>query len=385
MKKSLMSTVIIGTCFSLTYCTKSEPSKDQGLTRLNLATLPDVTSPNANPSTPEKEALGKLLFWDPILSGEKDIACASCHHPNYGYADGIDLSIGVGGMGLADGRVAEMGDRIPIVGRNSPSIVNTAYNGLTFGQQYYFAEKAPMFWDSRASGLETQALGPLLSYEEMRGEAFAAEVALDSIVNRLRAIPQYVNLFSNAFGGGTNAITADNIANAISAFERTIISRNSLYDQYVTGNLGALNDVQKEGMELFFGKANCVDCHSGPMFSDYQGHNIGIQDNDKRDDTDSGIDGTYRFRTPTLRNITLTAPYMHSGTFNDLEGLIQYYNEAESANPLAHEMSELITPLALTTSEVQAVVSFLEALTDESYDKTIPSAVPSQLPVGGNI
>ena len=139
--------------------------------------------------------LGRLLFWDPILSGEKDVACATCHHPDFGYADGRALPIGVGGEGLGPSRIDATNDDIGLVGRNSPTIINTNFNGISANGNFDPAQ-APMFWDNRLRSLEAQALGPLLSFEEMRGHALSENVALDSLVNRLRNIGQYDTLFT---------------------------------------------------------------------------------------------------------------------------------------------------------------------------------------------
>ena len=365
-------------------CLENEENGDDRINLLKPETLPEVIDPADNPSSPSKIKLGKLLFFDPILSGERDVACATCHHPNHGYGDGLDLPIGVGGKGLSTNRIAGTDGRIPIVGRNAPTVINAAYNGLLSYHQQYNASKAPMFWDGRRTSLESQSLGPPTSFNEMRGDAYPEALTYDSIVARLKNIPEYVSLFSEAFGGGISSITEQNLGKAIASFERTIVSKNSPYDQYVRGNTMALNDKQKEGLLLFFNKANCSTCHSGPMFSDFSYYNLGIAENTKRDSPDKGQFNKFNFRTPTLRNVALTAPYMHNGTHETLEDVLDYYNEGKTENPEIGHINFKIKPLELSKDEVGSIIAFLTSLTDESYDKEVPARVPSGLKPGGN-
>ena len=365
-------------------CLQHEETSDARIKLMKPETLPEVSDPIDNPSSSSKIKLGKLLFFDPIMSGERDVACATCHHPNHGYTDGLDLSIGVGGKGLSTGRSEGAAGRIPIVGRNAPTVINAAYNGLLNYHQSYNPLQAPMFWDGRRKSLESQSLGPPTSFNEMRGDAYAEELTYDSIIARLKNIPEYVALFNEAFGGGTNSITKENLAKAIASFERTIVSKNSPYDQYVRGNTSALDAQQKAGLMLFFGKANCVTCHSGPMFSDYNYYNLGIKNNDKRDSPDDGLNHTYNFRTPTLRNITLTAPYMHNGMHQTLEDVMEYYDKGITENPEGGHIDAKIKSLHLSQDEITSIIAFMTSLTDESFDKEIPSQVPSGLKPGGN-
>lgn len=363
-------------------CRYDRDTVDESIEKLKLQTLPEVVHPADNPSSSEKILLGKMLFFDPILSGEKDVACATCHHPDFGYTDNRDLPIGVRGLNIGPDRY-EGASGIPVVGRNAPTVLNAAYNGMHDQHQSYDPLRAPMFWDSRRSSLEFQALGPPTSFNEMRGSGYDESLTFDSITERLKNIPQYVTLFDNAFGGGANSITEENLGKAIACFERTIVAKNSPYDQYVQGNKSALTDQQKKGLKLFFGKASCGTCHSGPMFSDYNFYNLGIENNSKRN-TDTGLDKTFKFRTPTLRNLTVTAPYMHNGTHATLRDVMDYYNNGVSKNPEANTIDVKIFPLKLTNTEVDDVISFLEALTDTDYDKSIPVTVPSGLTPGGN-
>ena len=276
-----------------------------------------------NPSSPEKLSLGKLLFYDPILSGEKDVACATCHHPRHAFADDRELSLGVGGRGLGPTRQDQSGGSIPPAKRNSPSLINVAYNGLVQGGFLDQAE-SPMFWDHRAMSLETQAIGPLLSFEEMRGNAYAEADALDSIVARLQNNPEYVALFQKAFPG-ESSLEATQIAQALAVYQRSLVAPNSRFDRYLRGETSALTPDEITGLDQFIARG-CAECHSGPMLSDYELHRLGVADHPGLRDSDRG-NGQDQFKTPTLRNVTRTAPYMHNGTQATLEDVIQFYND----------------------------------------------------------
>ncbi len=363
---------------------------DDLIADLNLEALPAVTDPVDNPASLAKVTLGKSLFWDPIIGGMKDVACATCHHPDHGYGDGLDLGIGVNGSGLGSTRTENTGGLglvIGRVGRNSPSVLNAAYNGMT-SLGTYSAEDAPMFWDGRMTSLESQCQGPPTSESEMRGNAYAEEATFDSVMARLAAIPQYVTLFDEAFGGGATSVTTVNYAKALGAFERTIVTDNSPYLRYLGGDKSALSRQQKDGLLLFFGKANCDQCHGGPMFSDFGFHALGVADNPSHPDgTDAGKDDLYQFRTPTLHNATLTGPYMHNGMFATLRDVVNFKNAgvSENQNVGAGLLDPNFTPLNLTDEEIDDLVAFLRSLTDTDFDQTAPTTVPSGLEVGGNI
>ena len=213
-----------------------------------FAALPlELPAPADNPTTPERVALGRLLFWDPILSGQKDVACATCHHPDFGYSDGLDLSIGANGVGLGPERAFGAGHPSRLVKRNSQSILNVAFNGLTAGAGATPAA-APMFWDLRVRSLEAQALEPLKALEEMRGSAFPEDRAISAAVSRLAAIPEYRRLFARAFGGNT-AVNEANLGRALAAFQRTLAAANTPFDRYMRGETAALSLEQVRGME----------------------------------------------------------------------------------------------------------------------------------------
>lgn len=366
-----------------------------------------------------KEELGRLLFWDPVLSGPMDVSCATCHHPDFAYADGRALSLGPGAVGLGPDRVDLNESAIPVAQRNSPTLLNVAYNGLDRQRrrrrggprftplpadlENVNSERAPMFWDRRARSLETQALLPLTIREEMRGDAYPEEVAIDSVVARLRAIPEYVSLFREVYGAETS-IDATQIAGAIAAFERMLVARNSPFDRFLAGEEDALTTQQRRGLDEF-NEADCSDCHRGPMLSDFNLHAEGVAENPLLAEPDAG-DGRFRFRTPTLRNVAVTAPYMHNGMLGTLEEVLAFYDRGRSENPYVSNRRRRrgdddrrddvpTTPGRLsgrfrgvddmTVQEQEDIIAFLEALTDPDFDRTIPARVPSGLTPGGSI
>ena len=352
-----------------------------------LSALPQVTTaPPGNQPSSAKAALGRLLFWDPILSGSKDVACAACHHPKFGYAENLDISIGVNGVGLGNSRQFAFPNSIPFVKRNSQTILNTAFNGIDL-QGRYNPSTAPMFWDLRAQGLEAQALLPIKTLEEMRGHAYSEEDALDTVVSRLRAVPEYRLLFTRAFGSDPS-ISAENLGKALAAFQRTLLANNSPFDRYMRGDPGAMTSAQIQGMRRFE-RAGCANCHSGPMFSDYQSHVLAIPDNQKLPESDQGFNQTYAFRTASLRNLAYTAPYMHSGVFRTLDDVLDFYDDARrrprNRSVRRDQLDPLLRRLRGVDNSEEEIIEFLSALNDDSFDKTIPTRVPSGLHPGGRI
>ena len=358
-----------------------------------FAALPqEVPTPKDNPSTKDKELLGKLLFYDPILSGDKDVSCASCHHPEMGYAEFLDISIGPNSKGLGSHRKFNTPNQIPFVKRNAQTILNTAFNGIQ-GNQKVAAENAPMFWDDRVQSLENQALEPIKALEEMRGTHFREDEILQVIVARLQDIPEYQALFKNAFGD-SQPINVNTLGKAIAAFERTLVTNNSRFDQYMRGDQSAISLLEKDGFEQFK-KVGCVNCHSGPMFSDYKFHVLGVPENKKLPLPDLGraeqtnLD-SFAFRTPSLRNLRFTAPYMHNGSFMDLRRVLEFYEDiahgkVRNPNVSKSKFDPLVFELKLSVKEMGQIISFLNTLNDPDFDRSIPGQVPSGLPVGGNI
>jgi cytochrome c peroxidase len=290
------------------------------LASLVVTVAGQTTSQLADPASQNARVeLGRLLFWDPILSGERDTACATCHHPRLAYADGRDLSLGTGSVGLGAQRIDVSKGRIPGVRRNSPTILNTAFNGAGRRRRREFdgttpsvdQARAPMFWDRRTRSLEAQALEPIKALEELRGTAYPEETAVETVVARLQSVPEYVRLFRDAFGTDAS-IDASQLAQAIAAFERTLVAMNSPFDRFRAGDVNALTAQQRRGLEVF-DRVGCDRCHDGPMFSDFDLHAEGVGEHAKLAMPDEG-GGRFRFRTPSLRNLALTAPYMHNGT-----------------------------------------------------------------------
>ncbi len=308
------------------------------------AGLKKLRVPKDNPLTAEKVALGKQLYWDGRLSSDNKVSCASCHHPDHGWSNGERFATGV---------------KDQVGGRNSPTVLNTAYQRF-------------QFWDGRAGSLEEQALGPIQNPIEMN-------MSLPEVVKKLNAIDGYREQFQKVFG---TDVTSDGIAKAIAAYERTILSGDAPYDRFKAGDEDALGESAQRGMKLFFGKARCSACHSGSNFTDNAFHNIGVgfQPNGK-EAADAGrkaisnLGGDYgSFKTPTLREIARTAPYMHDGSEKTLEDVVKYYNRGGNVNAW---IDEEMAPLGLTEQEIADLVTFVkEGLSSDSY----PNHEPPELP-----
>jgi cytochrome c peroxidase len=344
-------------------------------------------------------ALGRLLFWDPILSGQKDVSCATCHHPAFGYSDGLDLSIGTNGVGLGAARTFVAGHPSRLVKRNSQSILNVAFNGLTVDAHQTAAE-APMFWDLRVRSLEAQALEPIKALEEMRGTAYSEDRAVAAVVSRLNAIDEYRRLFARAFGS-SQPVNEGNLGRALAAFQRTLVASDTPFDRYMRGETTAMTAEQVRGMQRFE-STGCINCHNGPMFSDFTSHVLGVPDNRKLPESDAGIDKTYAFRTPSLRNLSVTAPYMHSGVFTTLPQVVDFYERISrgggrrggrdgrgprgvNLNVSRDQIDPLARQLNMRGRGQRDLLVFLQALDDPAFDKTIPDRVPSGLAVGGRL
>jgi cytochrome c peroxidase len=382
----------------------------------------EVKCPPDNPSTADKVSLGRLLFWDPILSGGRDVACATCHHPSDGYTDHRDLSIGVHGVGLGVNRRFVAGNQIPFAKRNSPTLLNAAFNGI--GQTGdYDPALAPMFWDARAKSLEDQALEPMRAMEEMRGDRYAREEILPAVVDRLADVPEYRGAFARAFGG-PEPVSIANLAKALASFERTLVTANAPFDRFMRGDRAAMSAEQIQGMAQFE-RAGCASCHNGPMFSDYRLHVLGVPDSIRLTAPDTGANNRYAFRTPTLRNLAYTAPYTHGGVFPTLDAVLNFYNVVSNGrgggrrgrpggpgrggvpgppdfggppgrggpsgrgpriNPEVRpdQLDPLLRQVDVRGGRSE-ILQFLDALNDDAFDRTIPDRVPSGLPPGGSI
>jgi cytochrome c peroxidase len=250
-----------------------------------------------------------------------------------------------------------------------------------------------MFWDNRVRSLELQALEPIKAFEEMRGTAYPAEAALDKVVTRLQAIPEYVALFERAFGPGAS-VTPEHIGQAIADFERTLVALDSPFDRFRAGDASALTAQQQRGMDKF-DDVGCDRCHDGAMFSDFDLRAEGVADHPLLSAPDEG-GGRFRFRTPSLRNVTLTAPYMHNGSLATLDDVLRFYNNSRSENPNVSNAARgregngqarldrrFLRVRNMSYTEMQDIIAFLQALTDHGFDRNIPARVPSGLPPGG--
>lgn len=323
--------------------------------------------PLANPMTKGKVELGKQLYFDARISRDGTVSCATCHNPDKGWTDNLDGSIGIMGQKGS---------------RNAPTVLNTAF-GLT------------MFWDGRAPSLEGQAQGPVQNKIEMGDQSYK------QIIERLRTIPGYRDQFRRVFG---TDVTLDGVAKAIAAFERTALSGDSAYDRYDQGDspesLKLLSDGAKRGMVLFglrlrqddefrpgvaLKKANCTSCHAGANFSDEQFHNLGVGWDDKarkfadlgrfvitpvgaKNNAEIGA-----FKTPTVRDITRTAPYMHDGSEKTLEAVVEFYDRGGNRNP---HLDPSMKPLSLTQQEKADLVAFMRSLDGAPVMVALPTLPP---------
>lgn len=396
--------------------------------------------------TPEQVALGQVLFFDKVLSGNRDISCATCHHPLFALGDGLSVSIGTGGRGLGPERVLDKGSFIP---RNAPEIFNRGDALWT-----------TMFWDGRISGspleglrtpagsqlpqglpniLAAQAMFPVTSRDEMRGHAGdrdvfgqpneLAEVADGDFLQmwqllmvRLRAIPEYEALFAAAYPQTTPAQWGfQHAAAAIAAFEVELGNLvDTPWDRYLRGDSDALSPAAKRGALLFLGEAGCVRCHSGPLLTDQQFHVLAVPQVGPGKGAEAPADfgrgretlqpqDRFAFRTPPLRNVAVTGPWMHDGAYTSLELAVRHHLDALNAwqrydasqldprlRPTlrsdAQEVRQMFAnldphlrvPLRLSDAAIGDLLTFLEALTDPAVfalERFIPSRVPSGLPV----
>ncbi len=294
--------------------------------------LPHVHYPPGNPYTKAKAELGRMLFFDPRLSNDPSQTCATCHNPGLDWTDGMPRAMS-GGHALS---------------RHTPSLVNIGYN------------KA-FFWDGRASRLEDAILQDILSSRAGR------EQSEEEIVDRLSAIRGYRLAFWKAFG--SNSITMEHISQALATFVRGIVSRTSAFDRWLAGKKSALSPSARRGFSLFNGKAGCVRCHSGPTFTDSSFHNTGINSIDPGHFEVSGKEKDRNaFKTPGLRDVALTAPYMHNGTKKTLRDVLNFYNRGGDRVDSGNELG----PLHLSHQEEQDLIAFLKSLTGKRVETAIP-------------
>lgn len=317
--------------------------------------FPPTNEPVENPTTPEKVTLGRLLFFDPVLSADNDIACATCHHPDYGFGDGLPVAVGRGGEDVGPQRSGGTS-----LMRNTPGLWNVAYDSI-------------LFWDGREDSLERQVLVPLTRHDEMGAEDTGV------LLEELSQIPGYVERFGTAFDDG---MTLQNVQRALAAFERTLISDNSPFDRYAAGDFNALTPQQRRGLALFrSGATRCFECHTAPTFSSVSLRVIGVPSQDPGAGAVSDVVPNGAFKVPSLRNIALTAPYMHNGSLATLDDVVRFYADGGGRAHGAQHVDPLVNGFDLTDRELDDLVAFLMALTDESKMPAIPEEIPSGLPI----
>jgi len=295
-----------------------------------------LLAPPDNPVTQEKADLGRRLFFDTTLSADGSLACADCHQPERSFTDGRKVAVGIGGR---------RGNR------NTPTISNRTYGRSFFG-------------DGRIDSLEEQVLQPIQHPKEMGAD-------VPTVVERLRADPAYRRQFEETFGRPPDARS---LSQALATFVRTLLSGASRYDRYQAGDAAALSPLEQQGLRLFRGTARCANCHAGSNLTDEELHNTGVSWGSRpydsgRASVTGAPDDTGKFKTPTLRDIERTAPYMHDGSVATLADVIAFYDRGGNANPYRDDR---LRPLSLTEQEQGALVAFLRALSGASIAGVMP-------------
>jgi cytochrome c peroxidase len=296
----------------------------------------DIPFPNDDPYSRAKTKLGRMLFFDPLLSGAKVRSCASCHNPGLSWGDGQPLAMGE--------------DQKPLSLR-TPTLLNVAWI-------------PKLGWDGHFRNLESVAMGPITANENMN----LSEAAM---IERLAAIPDYVNAFHAAFGD--DGITARTIEMALATFERTIVSTEAPFDRWIGGDEGAISASAKRGFALFNGKANCAACHSGWAFTDASFHDIGVaKDNElgRGQLFPTSVALQHAFKTPTLRDVARRRPYMHNGSLTTLEAVVDLYDRGGIDRP---SRDPEIHPLGLSAGEKADLVGFLQTLSGDPASVAVPT------------
>lgn len=317
-----------------------KPTVDSGAVFQELGVLPPSPINLKNDSVNKVVQLGRLLFFDPRLSGSNQISCSSCHAPDMHWTDGRRVSVG--------------NDHLTNI-RNAPSLENI----------WFFKR---LFWDGRAGSLEEQAESPVIAHNEMNQD-------LKELPTKLSKIKGYEVYFKNAFG--SKQVTNKRIFESLATFQRTIVSRKTPFDRFLEKDKNALSDQQLVGLHLFRTKARCINCHNGPLFTDNEFHNEGLTYFQRKYE-DLGLynvtkknEDVGKFKTPSLRNVMKTAPWFHNGIFADIDGVMNMYNVGmpvqivkpeQVNNPMLPKNDKLLKGLMLSKAEKDAVVSFLEAL-----------------------
>jgi cytochrome c peroxidase len=317
---------VVVTCATAAPLTAQDAAAYRAPVPLGLETYMPV--PDDNPLTAVVVALGRRLFFDPALSADGRISCASCHRPELAFADSARFSRGVYGR---------------LTRRNTPSVLNAGW-------------QRSWRWDGRTTSLEQQVLEPIEDEREMARP-------LDELVRVLATDVSYERAFAAAFGT-RDPVSAANLGRALASYVRALRSGDAPADRFAAGETGALTPVQRAGFRLFVGRANCASCHGGPLFTDHRFHDTGTARGALADVGREAVTGAaedrHRFRTPSLRNIALTAPYMHDGSLATLADVIEFYDAGGRAGP---NLDREIRPLGLTPEEKAALRAYLEALT----------------------
>lgn len=293
-----------------------------------------VPFPETVPYSPQLATLGKMLFFDPRLSGAQNLSCASCHNPSFGFEVPVPGAVGSANTPL---------------GRKAPTILNSAWT-------------PHFFWDGRARSLEAQAEGPITATAEMNN-------TLDVIVSRLNDVKDYKQWFRQLFKDG---VTKDNVLRAVATYERTVVAGWSPFDRWVDGDENAMSDAAKRGFVLFNTKAGCSGCHSGWNFTDNKFHDIGISTDDvgRAKYEPNNVRALHAFKTPGLRNLTYRGPFMHHGQLPDLMSVLMHYQSGGEKRP---SLDPLIKPFHLTDIERDDLLAFLAALTAEKTETPLPN------------
>ena len=293
-----------------------------------------IPFPKDNPYTPEKAALGKMLFFDTRLSRDKNLSCASCHNPSFGWEVPFATAIGAGGKPL---------------GRHAPTALNQAWS-------------KNLFWDGRAPTLEAQAKGPIEAAVEM-------DLPMATAVTRLKEVQGYVAAFAKAFP--QEGLSEATVLKAIATFERTIVTGDTPFDRWVRGDIKAMSAEAKRGFAVFTGKGNCAACHSGWNFTDDKFHDIGLPTADKgRMGITNAAADQHAFKTPGLREIAARAPFMHHGQVATLEAVIAHYITGGQKRP---SLAEQVKPLSLNGQDVQDLVAFMRSLSSPQTTLAMPN------------
>lgn len=333
MKIKLFSVLAV---LAISICAEEKSLKDMQTEYARPKEIPYLEN---NPYSKEKEVLGKLLFFDPRLSKSNAMSCATCHNPSFAWGDALAKGVGHEHKGL---------------GRKTPTILNLAWT-----------EK--LMWDGRFSHYEGQAMGPVGSSAEM---AMTLD-GPDGVAEKIKKINGYKEFFKKAFPSEKDAISTDNMSKAIAIFERGIVSGKAPFDKWLEGDEKAISASAKEGFALFNSKAKCSQCHSGWSFTDGSFHDIGL----KSDDIGRGKflklkTQQFAFKTPGLRNITLRGPYMHDGSEDTLEKVVEFYSRGGDVK--RDSLSGIIKPSNLSKKEVASIVEFMKTLTSDDDLQTLP-------------